>query len=219
MRIMLMGMPGVGKGTHAAALSEKLGVPQVSTGDMLRAAVGAGSALGREAEGYMRRGDLVPDRVVTGLVEQRVSEPDCTNGFVLDGFPRTVEQARALRAAGVDLDIVLELDAPEAEIVERLTGRRIHAASGRIYHVTRHPPRVADRDDVTGEALVQRPDDTEAIVRKRLADHRAMASALTAYYQQQGAAGGAHAPRCIRVDGSGDVATSRARVFSALGLA
>jgi adenylate kinase len=216
---MLMGMPGAGKGTHAAALSEKLGAPQVSTGDMLRAAVSAGSALGREAEGCMRRGDLVPDRVVTALVEKRVSEPDCVNSFVLDGFPRTVEQARALRAAGVDLDVVLELHAPEAEIVERLTGRRIHAASGRIYHVTRHPPRDAGRDDVTGEALVQRPDDTEEIVRKRLADYRAMASALTAYYQQWAAAGEPNAPRCIRVDGSGDVATSRARVFAALGIA
>jgi adenylate kinase len=216
---MLMGMPGAGKGTHAAALSQKLGVPQVSTGDMLRGAVRAGSALGREAEGYMRRGDLVPDRVVTALVERRVSEPDCVNGFVLDGFPRTVEQARALRATGVNLDVVLELYAPEAEIVERLTGRRIHAPSGRIYHVTRHPPRVAGRDDFTGEALVQRPDDTEEIVRKRLAEHRAMASALMAYYQEWAANGDPNAPRCIRVDGSGDVATSRARVFAALGLA
>jgi adenylate kinase len=215
---MLMGMPGAGKGTHASALSKELGVPQVSTGDMLRAAVSAGSALGREAENYMRRGDLVPDRVVTALVERRVSEPDCANGFVLDGFPRTVEQARALRAAGLALDVVLELHAPEAEIVERLTGRRIHAASGRIYHVTRHPPRVAGRDDLTGEPLLQRPDDTEEIVRKRLADYRAMASALTAYYQQLAASGDPHAPRCIRVDGSGDVATSRARVFAALGL-
>src|SRR5262245_30310958 len=126
MRIMLMGMPGSGKGTHAAALCEKLSVPQVSTGDMLRAAVSAGSALGREAESYIRRGDLVPDRVVTALVERRVGEPDCRSGFVLDGFPRNVEQARALRGAGVNLDVVLELQAPGAEIIERLTGRRIH---------------------------------------------------------------------------------------------
>ena len=219
MRIMLMGMPGSGKGTHAAALSDKLRVPQVSTGDMLRAAVSAGSALGREAENYMRRGDLVPDRVVTALVERRVSEPDCNTGFVLDGFPRTVEQARALRAAGVKLDVVLELQASEAEIIERLTGRRIHPASGRIYHLTRHPPRVAGRDDVTGEALVQRSDDAEEVVRKRLADYRAMASALFAYYQEWATSIDPDAPRCIRVDGSGDVATSRARVFAALGLA
>ena len=219
MKIMLMGMPGVGKGTHAAALSQKLRVPQVSTGDMLRSAVSAGSAPGREAEGYMRRGDLVPDRVVIALVEHRVSEPDCAGGFVLDGFPRTVEQAKALRAAGVDLDVVLELYAPEAEIVERLTGRRIHAPSGRIYHVTRHPPRVAGRDDVTGEPLVQRPDDTEEVVHKRLAEHRAMASALMAYYREWAANGEPNAPRCLRVDGSGDVANSRARVFAALGLA
>jgi adenylate kinase len=218
MRIMLMGMPGVGKGTHAAALSRKLRVPQVSTGDMLRGAVSANSALGREAEGYMRRGDLVPDQVVIALVERRVGEPDCGGGFVLDGFPRTVEQARALRAAGVGLDVVLELYAPEAEIVERLTGRRIHAPSGRIYHVTRHPPRVAGRDDATGEPLVQRPDDTEDVVHKRLAEHRAMASALMAYYQEWAANGEPNAPRCIRVDGSGDVATSRARVFAALGI-
>jgi len=216
---MLMGMPGSGKGTHAAALSEKLRVPQVATGDMLRTAVSAGSTLGREAESYMRRGDLVPDRVVTALVERRVNEPDCRNGFVLDGFPRNVEQARALRAAGVNLDVVLELQASEAEIIERLTGRRIHPTSGRIYHLTRHRPRVAGRDDVTGEPLVQRPDDAEEVVRKRLADYHAMASALFAYYQEWAASGDPDAPRCIRVDGSGDVATSRARVFAALGLA
>jgi adenylate kinase len=218
MRIMLMGVPGAGKGTHAAALSEKLRAPQISTGDMLRAAVGVGDPLGREAEGYMNRGELVPDRLVIELVVQRVNEADCTNGFILDGFPRTVGQAKALRAAGVKLDVVLELHVPEAEIIERMTGRRIHPASGRIYHVTRHPPRVAGRDDATGEALMQRPDDAEEIVRKRLADYQAMASALTAYYQQWAASGDPHAPRCLRVDGSGDVATSRTRVFAALGL-
>ena len=218
MRIMLMGVPGAGKGTHAAALSEKLRAPQISTGDMLRAAVGAGDPLGREAEGYMNRGELVPDRLVIELVVQRVNEANCTNGFILDGFPRTVGQAKALRAAGVKLDVVLELHVPEAEIIERMTGRRIHPASGRIYHVTRHPPRVAGRDDATGEALMQRPDDAEEIVRKRLADYQAMASALTAYYQQWAASGDLHAPRCLRVDGSGDVATSRTRVFAALGL-
>jgi len=213
-----MGVPGAGKGTHAAALSEKLRAPQISTGDMLRAAVGVGDPLGREAEGYMNRGELVPDRLVIELVVQRVNEADCTNGFILDGFPRTVGQAKALRAAGVKLDVVLELHVPEAEIIERMTGRRIHPASGRIYHVTRHPPRVAGRDDATGEALMQRPDDAEEIVRKRLADYQAMASALTAYYQQWAASGDPHAPRCLRVDGSGDVATSRTRVFAALGL-
>lgn len=213
-----MGVPGAGKGTHAAALSEKLRAPQISTGDMLRAAVGVGDPLGREAEGYMNRGELVPDRLVIELVVRRVNEADCTNGFILDGFPRTVGQAKALRAAGVKLDVVLELRVPEAEIIERMTGRRIHPASGRIYHVTRHPPRVAGRDDATGEALMQRPDDAEEIVRKRLADYQAMASALTAYYQQWAASGDPHAPRCLRVDGSGDVATSRTRVFAALGL-
>lgn len=218
MRIMLMGVPGAGKGTHAAALSEKLRAPQISTGDMLRAAVSAGGPLGREAEGHMNRGDLVPDRLVIELVVQRVNPADCTNGFILDGFPRTVEQAKALRAAGVKLDVVLELHVPETEIIERMTGRRIHPASGRIYHATRHPPRVAGRDDVTGEPLVQRPDDAEEIVCKRLADYQAMASALTAYFQQRAASGDPYAPRCLRVDASGDVATSRARVFTALGL-
>ncbi|MBI3919343.1 MAG: adenylate kinase [Betaproteobacteria bacterium] len=218
MRIMLMGVPGAGKGTHAAALSEKLRAPQISTGDMLRAAVSAGDPLGREAEGYMNRGELVPDRLVIELVVQRVNEADCTTGFILDGFPRTVGQAKALRAAGVKLDVVLELHVPEAEIIERMTGRRIHPASGRIYHVTRHPPRVAGRDDATGEALMQRPDDAEEIVRKRLADYQAVASALTAYYRQWAASGDPDAPRCLRVDGSGGVATSRTRVFAALGL-
>jgi adenylate kinase len=217
MRIMLMGMPGAGKGTHAAALSQQLAVPQISTGDMLRAAVHAASAPGREAEDYMRRGDLVPDRVVTALVERRVREPDCTNGFVLDGFPRTVVQARALDEAGVNLDVVLELLASEAEIIERLTGRRIHPGSGRIYHVTRRPPRTPERDDVTGEPLVQRPDDTEEIVRKRLADHRAMAAALFEHYERRAARGERGAPRCIRVDASGDVPSSQARVFAVLG--
>lgn len=213
-----MGVPGAGKGTHAAALSEKLRAPQISTGDMLRAAVGAGGPLGREAETYMIRGDLVPDRLVMELVVQRVGQADCSNGFILDGFPRTVEQARALRAAHVKLDVVLELHVPEGEIIERMTGRRIHPASGRIYHVTRHPPRVADRDDVTGEPLVRRPDDAEEIVRKRLESYSAMAAALITFYERWAAGGDPEAPRFLRVDGSGDVATSRARVFAALGL-
>jgi adenylate kinase len=216
---MLMGVPGAGKGTHAAALSEKLHAPQISTGDMLRAAASAGGPLGRDAEGYVSRGELVPDRIVNELVVQRVNRPDCTHGFILDGFPRTVEQAEALRAAGVRLDVVLELHVPESEILERMTGRRIHPASGRIYHVSRHPPRVAGRDDVTGEPLVQRADDAEPIVRKRLADYKDMAEALTVYYRRWAATGDPHAPRCLRVDGSGDVATSRARVFAAVGLA
>jgi adenylate kinase len=218
MRIMLMGVPGAGKGTHAAALAEKLQVPQISTGDMLRAAVSAGSALGREANDYMVRGDLVPDHVVIELVAQRVRGADCASGYIFDGFPRTVEQAEAMREARIGLDVVLELYVPEAEIMERMTGRRIHPASGRIYHVTRHQPRLAGRDDVTGEPLGQRPDDAAEVVAKRLASYRAMAAALTAYYERWTASGDPGAPRCLRVDGSGDVATSRARVFAALGL-
>jgi adenylate kinase len=215
---MLMGVPGSGKGTHAAALSAKLRAPQVSTGDMLREAVSASSALGLEAAQYMDRGDLVPDRVVIELVKQRIKQADCNNGFMLDGFPRTVDQAQALRQAGIMLDIVLELHVPGTEIMERMTGRRIHPASGRIYHVTRHPPRIAGRDDVTGEPLEQRPDDAVEIVSRRLANYCITASALTAFYQQWAATGDPAAPRYIRVDGSGDVPASRARVFAALGL-
>ena len=213
-----MGVPGSGKGTHAAALCARLHVPQVSTGDMLRGAVNAGTELGREAAQHMDRGELVPDRIVIELVRQRLQHTDCRRGFILDGFPRTVEQAQALRDGGVRLDVVLELYVSEAEIIERVTGRRIHPASGRIYHVTRHPPRIAGRDDATGEPLVQRPDDTLATVSKRLAGYHAMAAALTAYYERWAASGDVAAPRCLRVDGSGDVATSQARVFAALGL-
>jgi len=213
-----MGVPGAGKGTHAAALVERLRVPQISTGDMLRGAVSAGSGLGREAEEFMVRGELVPDRLVIELVAQRARAEDCAAGYILDGFPRTVEQARAMREARIGLDVVLELYVAESEIMERMTGRRIHLPSGRIYHVARHPPRVAGRDDLTGEPLVQRPDDVEAVVAKRLAGYSTMAGALTAYYERWAASGDSHAPRCLRVDGSGNVATSRARVFAALGL-
>lgn len=213
-----MGMPGAGKGTHAAALRERLKVPQISTGDMLRAAVAAGNALGREAEGYMNRGELVPDRLVVELVRSRVKEADCAGGFILDGFPRTLAQAQALREAGVGIDIVLELHVPDAEVVERMTGRRVHLPSGRIYHSTRHPPRVADVDDVTGEPLTVRADDVEATVRKRIADYHAQTAPLLDYYRRLDT-GKPGAPRYIRVDGSGSVAASRARVFAALDVA
>lgn len=218
MRIVIVGMPGAGKGTHAAALSERLKVPQISTGDMLRAAVAAGTALGRDAEGYMNRGELVPDRLVVDLVRARVKEADCAAGFILDGFPRTLAQAKALRDAGVAIDIVLELHVPDEEVVERMTGRRVHPPSGRIYHITRHPPRVAGVDDVTGEPLSVRADDAEATVRKRIADYHAQTGPLLDYYRRLDT-GKPGAPRYIRVDGSGSVAASRARVFTGLGIA
>lgn len=211
-------MPGAGKGTHAAALRERLNVPQISSGDMLRAAVVAGTALGREAEGYMNRGELVPDRLVVELVRARVKEPDCAGGFILDGFPRTLEQARALQEAGVEIDVVLELHVPDEEVFERMTGRRVHLPSGRVYHVTRHPPKVAGADDVTGEPLSVRADDAEDTVRNRIAGYHAQTGPLLDYYRRLDAAASG-APRYIRVDGSGSVAASRARLFAALGIA
>ena len=209
-------MPGAGKGTHAAAIRERLKIAQISTGDMLRAAAAAGTALGREAEGFMNRGELVPDRLVVELVRQRVKEADCAGGFILDGFPRTLEQARALREAGVGIDIVLELHVPDEEVIERMTGRRIHPSSGRVYHVTRNPPKVAGTDDITGEPLSVRADDAEDTVRKRIAGYHAQTGPLLDYYRRL--AGEPGAPRYLRVDGSGSVAASRARVFAALGV-
>jgi adenylate kinase len=215
--IVIVGMPGAGKGTHAAALSERLKIPRISTGDMLRAAVAAGTALGAEAADYMNRGALVPDRLVVEMVRERVREPDCARGFILDGFPRTLEQAEALRAAGVGIEVVLELHVPDAEVIERMTGRRVHLPSGRIYHVTRNPPRVAGVDDITGEPLSVRADDAEDTVRNRIAGYHAQTAPLLDFYQRL-ATGKRGAPRCLRVDGSGSVAASRARVFSALEL-
>jgi adenylate kinase len=218
MRIVIVGMPGAGKGTHAAALGERLKIPRISTGDMLRAAVAAGTARGREAEGTMNRGALVPDRLVVELVRERVKEPDCAGGFILDGFPRTLAQAQALRAAGVGIDVVLELHVPDEEVIERMTGRRVHLPSGRIYHVTRNPPGVPGVDDVTGDPLSVRADDAEDTVRNRIAGYHAQTGPVLDYYRQL-ATGEPGAPRYFRVDGSGSVAASRARVFAALGIA
>ena len=218
MKIVIVGMPGAGKGTHAAALRERLQIPQISTGAMLRAAVAAGAALGRKAEGYMNRGELVPDRLIVELVERRVKEADCAGGFILDGFPRTLEQARALREAGVGIDVVLELHVPDEEVIERMTGRRSHLPSGRVYHVTRNPPKVAGADDITGEPLSVRADDAEDTVRKRIVGYHAQTGPLLDYYRRL-AASEPGAPRYIRVDGSGSVAASRTRVFAALGIA
>jgi adenylate kinase len=216
MRIMLLGMPGAGKGTQARHLIEKYGIPQISTGDMLRAAVKDGTSLGKQAKSYMERGALVPDEIVIGLVKERVAQPDCTRGFIIDGFPRNIAQAEALRRAGVDLDWVLEFDVRDEEILRRLSGRRVHPGSGRTYHVDFSPPKVAGKDDVTGESLVQRPDDKEETVRNRIATYHEQTKPLVAYYSGLRAKGDARAPRHARINGTGLVEEVRDRMFAAL---
>ena len=184
MRIILLGMPGAGKGTQAGFLIEKYRIPQVSTGDMLRAAIKAGTALGREAQQYMDRGELVPDQLVIELVKQRVKQPDCARGFIIDGFPRTVAQAEALRDAGIDIDCVVEIEVDDDEILRRMSGRRVHPVSGRTYHIEFNPPQTPGKDDVTGEPLIQRPDDNEETVRRRIATYRSLTKPVVAYYMK-----------------------------------
>jgi adenylate kinase len=217
MRIILLGMPGAGKGTQARFLVERYRIPQISTGDMLRAAIANGSALGREAKRYMDRGELVPDAIVTELVRQRVQQPDCAAGFIIDGFPRTIPQAQALREAGIEVDYVVDLKVSDEEILERMSGRRVHPASGRTYHVVLNPPRVPGKDDVTGEDLVQRPDDREETVRRRIAAYHEQTRPLVAYYLQWARSGESRAPRYVEVDGAGSVEEVRDRLFAALG--
>ena len=213
MKIMLLGMPGAGKGTQAQFLIQKYGIPQISTGDMLRAAGKAGTALGREAQQYMDRGELVPDRVVIELVKERVKAPDCANGFIIDGFPRTIAQAEALHGAGVEFDYVIEFRISDDEVLNRLSGRRVHPASGRTYHVVFNPPKVPGRDDVTGEALVQRPDDAEATIRHRIATYHAQTEPLVDYYMKRSASG---VPRYLRINAAGSVESVRDQMFAAL---
>ncbi len=184
MRIILLGAPGAGKGTQAQFITEHFGIPQVSTGDMLRAARKAGSELGREADRYMSAGELVPDDLIIALVKERITEPDCASGFLFDGFPRTIPQAQALEDAGVPIDHVVEIDVADEEIVQRLSGRRVHENSGRVYHVIFNPPQREGVDDVTGEPLVQRADDHEDTVRKRLEVYRAQTRPLVEFYQK-----------------------------------
>ena len=217
MRIMLLGMPGAGKGTQAQFLIEKLKIPQISTGDMLRAAVKSGTPLGLEAKQHMNQGALVPDSIVIELVRQRVKEPDCAKGFIIDGFPRNIPQAEALRKAGVDIDLVLEIAVDDEEILRRLSGRRVHPASGRTYHVSFNPPKVPGKDDVTGEDLVQRPDDQEATVKNRIATYHAQTKPLIEYYNQWARSGDARAPRYAKVSGEGPVEGIRDKLFAALG--
>ena len=217
MRLILLGPPGAGKGTQAAFIKEKFGIPQISTGDMLRAAVKAGTPLGIAAKKVMDSGGLVSDDIIIGLVKDRLAQPDCAGGYLFDGFPRTIPQADAMKDAQVALDYVLEIDVPDGDIVERMSGRRVHAASGRTYHVRFNPPKVAGRDDVTGEELIQRDDDREETVRKRLEVYHSQTRPLVDYYSKWAAEGDARAPRYRRISGLGSVDTIRDRAFAALG--
>jgi len=217
MRLILLGAPGAGKGTQAAFICKRYGIPQISTGDMLRAAVKAGTPLGLAAKKVMDAGNLVSDDIIIGLVKERIAEPDCAGGFLFDGFPRTIPQAEAMKTAGVRLDVVLEIDVPDSVIVERMSGRRVHVASGRTYHVTLNPPKVADRDDATGEELIQRIDDHEETVLKRLAVYKAQTQPLVAYYEAFDRSGDPAAPRVRRISGTGTVDQITARAFAALG--
>ena len=216
MRLILLGAPGAGKGTQAAFICQKYGIPQISTGDMLRAAVKAGTPLGVAAKQVMDAGGLVSDDLIIALVKERIAQPDCTNGFLFDGFPRTIPQADAMKAAGVKLDLVLEIDVPDSAIIERMSGRRVHPASGRTYHVHNNPPKVEGVDDVTGEPLIQRDDDREEIVRKRLEIYQSQTRPLVAYYEQWAASGDAGAPRYARISGTGTVEEITERAFAAL---
>jgi adenylate kinase len=216
MRLILLGPPGAGKGTQANFIKEKFAIPQISTGDMLRAAVKAGTPLGIEAKKVMDSGALVSDAIIIGLVKDRLQEPDCANGYMFDGFPRTIPQADAMKAAGVPIDFVLEIDVPDADIILRMSGRRVHLASGRTYHIRFNPPKVEGHDDVTGEPLIQRDDDREATVAKRLEVYHAQTKPLVEYYSIWAATGAAGAPQYRRISGQGSVDEIRSRAFAAL---
>jgi adenylate kinase len=217
MRLILLGAPGAGKGTQAAFICKKFGIPQISTGDMLRAAVKAGSPMGVAAKKVMDSGALVGDDIIIGLVKERITQPDCVNGFLFDGFPRTIPQADAMKAAGVKLDLVLEIDVPDAAIIERMSGRRVHIASGRTYHVRFNPPKVEGKDDITGEDLIQREDDKEETVRKRLDVYQSQTRPLVAYYSEWAARGDAQAPAYRKISGTGTVDEITQRALAALG--
>lgn len=216
MRLILLGPPGAGKGTQAAFLCLRFGIPQISTGDMLRAAAKAGTPVGLEAKRLMDAGQLVRDDIIDHLVLERLRQPDCAKGYLFDGFPRTLPQAESMRRADVAIDFVLEIDVPDEEIILRMGGRRVHLASGRTYHVKFNPPKVEGRDDVTGEPLVQRADDEERTVRKRLEVYHAQTQPLIRYYQDWRASGDPRAPRHCRISGSGGVEAIRDRAVEAL---
>jgi adenylate kinase len=217
MRLILLGGPGAGKGTQANLIKEHYAIPQISTGDMLRAAVKAGTELGLKAKAVMESGGLVPDDVIIGLVKERIEAPDCRKGFLFDGFPRTIPQADAMKDAGVAIDAVVDIDVPDAEIIKRMSGRRVHLASGRTYHVIFNPPKEEGKDDVTGEPLIQREDDQEETVRKRLEVYHAQTEPLIGYYRNWEATGEAAAPKYIRIEGVGKVDQIRDSIFAALG--
>ncbi|WP_283148299.1 adenylate kinase [Silvimonas soli] len=218
MRLILLGAPGAGKGTQATYIKEKFNIPQISTGDMLRAAVKAGTPLGLEAKSIMDAGGLVRDDIIIGLVKERIAQPDCVNGFLFDGFPRTIPQAEAMKDAGVVIDYVVEIDVPDSAIIERMAGRRVHVASGRTYHVKFNPPKVAGKDDETGEELIQREDDKEETVQKRLAVYHEQTEVLVGYYGKLAATGDATAPKYVKVNGVGDVTAVRDEIFKDLGV-
>ena len=216
MRIILLGGPGAGKGTQATFIKEKFNIPQISTGDMLRAAVKAGTPLGLEAKKVMDSGGLVSDEIILGLVEERIKEADCENGFLFDGFPRTIPQADALKERGVPVDAVVEIDVDDSEIVKRMSGRRAHLASGRTYHVIYNPPKVEGKDDVTGEDLVQRDDDKEETVLKRLDVYHEQTEPLIAYYTSWSTSGEQGSPKYVKVEGVGSVEDIRDKIFAGL---
>ena len=216
MKLILLGAPGAGKGTQAAFITEKYGIPQISTGDMLRAAVKAGTPLGLEAKKVMDAGQLVSDEIILGLIKERLKQSDCAKGFLFDGFPRTIPQAEELRSQGVDLDFVLEIDVPDEEIIKRMSGRRVHPASGRTYHVTFNPPKVAGKDDATGDDLIQRDDDKEETVRKRLDVYHSQTKPLVAFYSKWADSGDSKAPQYCKIAGVGSLESIKTALFASL---
>jgi adenylate kinase len=217
MRCVLIGMPGAGKGTQARFLSEKYGIAHISTGDILRLAMESGTEVGLRAKEFVEAGALVPDDLIIDLVKDRISQSDCRHGFVIDGFPRTTAQADALRSARIRLDYVVEIDVPERTVIQRMSGRRVHPASGRVYHVTFNPPRLVGKDDVTGEDLIRRPDDSEEIVRKRIGAYYSQTVPIISYFIEWDRSGDSYAPRFVKVFGAGSVQQVRDRMFNLLG--
>ena len=216
MRVILLGGPGAGKGTQAGYIKDKYGIPQISTGDRLRAHVKAGSDLGKAAKKIMDEGGLVSDDIIMGMVKERITEDDCKNGFLFDGFPRTIAQAEAVKDGGVEIDAVVEIDVPDEEIIKRMSGRRVHLASGRTYHVVFNAPKEEGKDDVTGEPLIQRDDDQEETVRARLRVYHDQTEPLIEYYSKWAAAGGEGAPKYVKINGIGAVDQIRDSIFSGL---
>jgi adenylate kinase len=216
MRIILLGGPGAGKGTQAAFITQRYSVPQISTGDMLRAAVKEGSPLGVEAKKIMDTGGLVSDDIILGLVDERVARDDCAKGFLFDGFPRTIAQAEALKKKGIKIDAVVEIDVDDNEIIRRMSGRRVHLASGRTYHVVFNPPKVEGKDNETGDDLIQRDDDREETVRKRLAVYHEQTAPLIGFYSSWANSGDGNAPRYVKISGVGSLEEIRDRIFSGL---